>query len=519
MKKTHSIRYRLTASFWLLFVVIVSVGLFGLDRLNQFDSELSDLSDQWLKNTRRLGDLSNYTSDFQAAEGMFLLAGREADVLVAKQEMQSLDAAIAKNQQAYENIQHGPIELEQYQVFLTNWRLYRSEAEHIIATATNGDKAEAINLYMTSSRVAFAAASEILNRLTERNNQQAKRASDRADAAFTQARVLMVIAASLGAAIALAILTYVKTQVTNPLLGLAECMGRLARGEVDVEIPNISWHDEIGKMARAVIVFRNNAVELKLKQVGLAQQASMLEEKLAHEQRLSQEQRNFISMASHEFRTPMTIIDGHAQRLINTADPLTRANVVDRAQKIRAAIKRMSVMISGLLQSSKIMDQDPSLYFHPTQFEFGGLVKEICKIHKEITQCVTIVEEICDERCLLWGDRNLLSQALSNLIANAVKYSPNGGDIVVTVRGRVNNALEVSVRDYGIGIPREDHDKIFKRYFRAANVGGIVGTGVGLYLVKIVVDLHGGAISVDSEENQGACFTLRLPLAKPLEVS
>ena len=85
-----------------------------------------------------------------------------------------------------------------------------------------------------------------------------------------------------------------------------------------VDISAADRPNELGEMARAVAVFRSNAIELKVSQRGLASQATMLEEKLAHERRLNQQQRNFIAMASHEFRTPMTIIDGHAQRLINS---------------------------------------------------------------------------------------------------------------------------------------------------------------------------------------------------------
>ena len=117
------------------------------------------------------------------------------------------------------------------------------------------------------------------------------------------------------------ILLYVARIVIFPLRELADCMRALSSGDVDVALPDALQPNEIGEMARAVAVFRNNAVDLKLSRRGLARQAMMLEEKLAQEIRLNQQQRNFISMASHEFRTPMTIIDGHAQRLLNARDP------------------------------------------------------------------------------------------------------------------------------------------------------------------------------------------------------
>ena len=97
-------------------------------------------------------------------------------------------------------------------------------------------------------------------------------------------------------------------------------MRRLAANDTEIEIPETERQDEIGEMARATVVFRNNAIELVRSQRTLARQAAMLEEQLANEQRLALLQRNFVSMASHEFRTPMTIIDGHARRLIKVKE-------------------------------------------------------------------------------------------------------------------------------------------------------------------------------------------------------
>jgi two-component system OmpR family sensor kinase len=114
----------------------------------------------------------------------------------------------------------------------------------------------------------------------------------------------------------------------------------------------------------------------------------------------------------------------------------------------------------------------------------------------------------------VFGDPKLLFQMFSNLISNAVKYSDDGRQIDITADADTDSQqVVVRVRDDGIGIPQKDLPHVFDRYNRGSNVSGIVGTGVGLYLVKMVVDLHGGSIAVESNEGEGSRFTVWLPMS------
>jgi two-component system, OmpR family, sensor kinase len=103
------------------------------------------------------------------------------------------------------------------------------------------------------------------------------------------------------------------------------------------------------------------------------------------------------------------------------------------------------------------------------------------------------------------------------LVSNAIKYSPSGHPIEISA-GIDSEQVVVAVEDHGIGIPAKDLDRLFERYHRGSNVSGIVGTGVGLYLVKMVVDLHGGTIAVKSKEGGGTRVTVRLPIKPPAQV-
>jgi signal transduction histidine kinase len=263
-------------------------------------------------------------------------------------------------------------------------------------------------------------------------------------------------------------------------------------------------------MAQATVVFRNNAIELMRSQRLLARQAALLEERLAHEQRLALMQRNFVSMASHEFRTPLTVIDGHARRLDKIKDTVKPAEIAERSGKMRSAVLRMTHLIDNLLNSSRLIDGGAGLYFHPADMDLTALLQEVCQLHREMVPTAQIAERFAAMPVPITGDAKLLFQVFSNLLANAIKYSPAGGAIEVGAEATADTVV-IAVSDRGIGIPASDLAHLFERYHRGSNVSGIVGTGVGLYLVKMAIDLHRGSVEVESKEGAGARFIIHLP--------
>jgi signal transduction histidine kinase len=347
--------------------------------------------------------------------------------------------------------------------------------------------------------------------LTDQAVARAQAASDRLGVAYRQAFWLIIFAIVIAAVLVVAALVHISRSISAPLLDLADRMRRLAGNDTGVDIPETKRQDEIGEMAQATVVFRNNALELVRSQQMLARQAALLEERLAHEQRLALAQRNFVSMASHEFRTPMTVIDGHAQRLIKMKDVMPPGEMAQRAGKIRSAVLRMTHLIDNLLNSSRLIDGAAAHYFHPAELDVAPLLHEVCQLHREMVPTAQIAEQIATAPMQTVGDPKLLFQVFSNLLGNAVKYSPSGGAIDVEA-AIVFGDIVVTFSDRGIGIPQNDLERLFERYHRGSNVSGIVGTGVGLYLVKMVVDMHRGQVDVQSREGQGSRFTVRLPI-------
>jgi PAS domain S-box-containing protein len=172
--------------------------------------------------------------------------------------------------------------------------------------------------------------------------------------------------------------------------------------------------------------------------------------------------------------------------------------------------QRLNKIISMLLDISRIQTGQLSLHREPLDLRalLRGLIDEIRMSLSEHT----IDADLPDESLLIDGDELRLEQVFQNLIQNAVKYSPNGGAITVRAVGR-QDAVCVEVIDQGISIPADALPQLFQRFFRAPNSGGyqIAGIGIGLYVVREIVELHGGTVTATSVEGQGSEFTVRLP--------
>jgi len=510
MMQPRSIRFRFSLVFFFFLALVVVLGLFSIGRLKDLNAVSADVRERWLQNTRYLGDLNNYTSDFRAAEATFLLSVDAEQRATSEKDIISLDAAILGARKGYEHIYHDAVEIALYRRFSSEWERYRTVADQVLKEAHRHHASESLRLYMTDSRQAYDAASDTLGILTDSNVTNASEASTRASATYWQARMLIDVAILIAGFMVIAAVWYIRHSISNPLRKIATSMRHLAANETDIDIPDVNRHDEIGEMARTVVVFRNNAVDLALSRHGLAQQASMLEEKLEQEQRLTALQRNFVMMASHEFRTPLGVIDGHAQRLIKMKDRINAEEIAERASKVRSMVLQMTNLIDTLLNSARLFEEDAKLYFHPAEADLAQLLHEVCQLHREITPDRDIQETFASLPAIT-GDAKLLHQVFSNLLSNAVKYSPDGGVIIVSAT-KDGDYVIVKVQDQGVGVPEKDKELLFDRYFRGSNVSGITGTGVGLYLARMVVELHGGTIAVESTESIGSTFTVYIPI-------
>jgi signal transduction histidine kinase len=505
----RSIAVRLYAVFALLLLLLIGLGVFGMEQLGDVNAVSEVIRNHWLQDTRILGDVSNYMSDYRTAEATHLLSSTALEFAASQKEIEALGATVARAQRAYQEIPQEPSEGLLYAQFAEQWAAYQALAARVLSLARAGRTTEGVVLYMTESRRAFDLASDTLSRLTDQTVAKAAVAGAHAAGAYRRAKTLFVSAMLVAASLLIGVIIYITRGIFAPLLKLATCMRYLASQNTDIAIPNVQRDDEIGEMARAVAVFRDNAVALVSSQRRSIEQAAALEEGLESERRLTAQQRDFVSMTSHEFRTPLTIIDGHAQRLIKMSDRIAPADVAERGARIRSAVQRITNIMDSLLGASRVLDGNA--VFHPSEVNPGALLRDACQAHRDATRGALITEDYSSLPMTIRGDAKLLFHAFSNLISNAIKYSPPGSPVEV-VASQEQAWLVVQVRDFGIGIPARDRERLFERYFRGSNATGIAGTGVGLHLVAMVVNLHRGEVFAESLESVGSRFIVRLPV-------
>ena len=220
-------------------------------------------------------------------------------------------------------------------------------------------------------------------------------------------------------------------------------------------------------------------------------------------------QGEFVSMVSHEFRTPLAIIDGAAQRIQRKARDLSPEDLSERVKRIRDAVRRLVTLIESTLSFSRIEAGriEPNLQ----DFDLAELLSEVCEQQRQLTPSHEVVYHLDGLPPRIQGDPDLLRQVFSNLLSNAVKYSPDADRVEIKGERR-GDKVQVSVRDHGLGIPEDDLPRLFSRFFRASNVTGIAGTGIGLNLCRALVEVQDGTIDVQSIEGEGSLFTVRLPV-------
>jgi signal transduction histidine kinase len=229
---------------------------------------------------------------------------------------------------------------------------------------------------------------------------------------------------------------------------------------------------------------------------------------LADLRKLNKSKSDFVSVVSHEFRTPLTGIQGFSEMIRD--EDLSTEDVKDFANDINKDAHRLSRMITELLDLDRM--ESGRMSQNRERVDLSALATEAVAHARPNASRHTFAMELDPALPEIWADRDRITQVLTNLISNAVKYSPDGGTITVGTE-RLDDAAHCWVRDQGMGIPPESIETVFERYSRleTTKTRSIQGTGLGLPIVREICQAHGGRAWADSTQGSGSTFHVTLP--------
>jgi signal transduction histidine kinase len=292
-----------------------------------------------------------------------------------------------------------------------------------------------------------------------------------------------------------------RSEVVTPLLLGARTIGMLSLSRDRVDAFSEDEVELVALLGRLVATAVQNirAYEAERRRV----------EELA---RLSQLRADFVSLVSHELRSPMAAVIGAARTLQDRWRMLTAAQRESFLALIGDETTRLAELVGDVLDTSRIEAGTFSYRFE--EVDLGRVLDEAVEAAALAQQEVPVNASVRGALPSIRGDRARLRQVLGNLIENAVKYSPEGGEVRVSAAA-ANGAVRIAVRDAGPGIPREQQSRIFEKFGRVDVPGASKpGTGLGLFIARSIAEAHGGSLEVSSGAERGSTFTLTLPVGR-----
>lgn len=229
---------------------------------------------------------------------------------------------------------------------------------------------------------------------------------------------------------------------------------------------------------------------------------------LEKEKDLNELKSRFVSMASHEFRTPLTTMMSSLSLVTKYGEQNDKENQLKHVGKIKKSINNLTDILNDFLSVGKL--EEGKIENAPQELNLHIFIADIIS---EMEFMITDSQKIMHEHIgneIASIDKKLLKNILFNLISNAIKFSPEGGPIEITTQV-LEKLVKISVKDNGIGITPEDQKHLFERFFRGRNVTHIQGTGLGLSIVAKYIDLMNGTLNFESKENRGTIFTITIP--------
>lgn len=303
--------------------------------------------------------------------------------------------------------------------------------------------------------------------------------------------------------------------LTRPLVQLTDATTKISQGNFDQQV-NISYllfKDEITLLSENFNTMTQHLNELYTSlEERVKQRTQELAEARDEAVAANKSKSEFVSIVTHELKLPMTSIKGYSDLMLAGATGPLNENQAGFLTTIRNNVNRMATLVSDLADISRI--ESGNLRIEPRSVPVWDVVDEVANLTRtQLEQKKqTLTLEIPEGLPKAWCDRTRLAQILTNLVSNANKYTPEGGEVNIEAI-QMENMIQIMVRDNGLGMTPEDQQQLFSKFFRSADekVREAPGTGLGLSITKNLIEMHGGRIWFESEFRQGTRFYFTIP--------
>lgn len=278
--------------------------------------------------------------------------------------------------------------------------------------------------------------------------------------------------------------------------------------DFEIKVKNQFYHinavplkNDANKIDKILVVETNITTQKNVSQ--------KLEQSLIKEKEINEMKSRFVSMASHEFRTPLSTILSSVSLIKTYLEKEKPENTDKHIKRIKNSVKGLTDILNDFLSTDKL--ESKKVNINISEFNYSSFAQNITDELQALCQeGQTIVPSVNTKEKIITTDQNIIKNILYNLISNAIKYSNEGQEIHFnSTLG--NNILTIEVVDFGIGIPESEQKNLFSRFFRAKNATNIKGTGLGLNIVRSYLDLLKGNINFESQENIGTKFIVKIP--------